>query len=61
MADMPLCRRCGLHHWRFKPCSEGQKYVRVGYDTLERETDYQRLQYRSRPRLTYHEEEKGQR
>ena len=55
--EMPVCPKCGLQHWYFQACSEGRKFVRVGYDTLKRGTDYQRLQYRSRPRVHYRTED----
>ena len=38
--EMPVCQMCGLQHWYFKPCAEGVKRVRVGYDTLQKEGEY---------------------
>ena len=57
--EMPTCKKCGLQHWYFADCSEGRKFVRVGYDTIRHSTDYQRLQYRQRPRLHYRESDPG--
>jgi hypothetical protein len=38
--EPPICKKCNLQHWHFRPCSDGRKYVRVGYDTLNQETGY---------------------
>ena len=51
--EMPTCSKCGNQHWHFANCSTGKKYVRVGYDTIKKPTEYYRLQYRARPRVYY--------
>jgi len=67
----PVCRKCGLQHWRFADCSEGRTYRQMGYDSIvhntgygrdsyggrfKRETTYARVQRRQDPkRLTYSE------
>lgn len=38
--EMPTCKKCGKLHWYFKSCEEGITRKRVGYDTLQQESDY---------------------
>jgi len=38
--EMPTCPKCQLQHWYFQSCDKGRKYVRVGYDTLQRGSEY---------------------
>lgn len=36
----PTCKKCEKSHWRFQDCSHGKTFKRVGYDTLQQESEY---------------------
>ena len=36
----PTCKKCEKAHWRFQDCSHGKTFKRVGYDTLQQESEY---------------------
>ena len=64
----PTCNKCGLQHWHFRPCTDGKKFVQLGYDKIVRPTgygrsvyggfkgttEYARLQKRKTPRVPYY-------
>lgn len=38
--EPPVCKKCEKQHWRFLDCSHGKTFKRVGYDTLQQESEY---------------------
>jgi hypothetical protein len=38
--EPPICSKCQLTHWPFRPCSTGVKYKQIGYDMMVKETGY---------------------
>lgn len=38
--EMPTCQKCEKQHWYFQGCDKGQTFKRVGYDTLQRASEY---------------------
>jgi hypothetical protein len=43
--EPPVCSKCGLNHWPFRPCSTGVKLKQIGYDMEVKETGYGNSRY----------------
>ena len=47
----PVCSKCNLSHWPFRPCSEGVTYKQIGYDMEVKGSGYPST-YARQPRET---------